>query len=197
MGGRGAGGWQEGAVVAAGLPHHRQVRQPLLRPRLRQPGGPPSPRPRPSYQTRPNSPLLAMSSFCHLAAAPDTLAGQAVLPEAILRPETQDQHVFAEGVETIVSTNRRVAEAYIVDGRSDLRQPASAAPIADAGAREPVRVARLPRSRRRGHAFRYKADVRTAGPSPHGRFTVQPDSALSSGDLCSTEREADRRRKLP
>jgi hypothetical protein len=43
---------------------------------------------------------------------------QAVLPETILKPEVQDPKIFAEGVETIVSTNRRVAQAYIDDGRS-------------------------------------------------------------------------------
>ena len=46
-----------------------------------------------------------------------TLGRQAVLPETILRPEIQDLKIFAEGVETIVSTNRRVAQAYIDDGR--------------------------------------------------------------------------------
>ena len=39
------------------------------------------------------------------------------MPETILRPEIQDLKIFAEGVETIVSTNRRVAQAYIDDGR--------------------------------------------------------------------------------
>jgi hypothetical protein len=48
-----------------------------------------------------------------------------VLPETILRPEVQDPKVFAEGIETIVSTNKRVAEAYISDGRSGPR-PAAA-----------------------------------------------------------------------
>ena len=40
-----------------------------------------------------------------------------MLPETILKPEVQDLKIFAEGVETIVSTNRRVAQAYIDDGR--------------------------------------------------------------------------------
>jgi len=47
----------------------------------------------------------------------------AVLPEAILRPEQQDKKIFAEGIETIVSTNRRVAEAYIQDGSVEMACP--------------------------------------------------------------------------
>jgi len=47
----------------------------------------------------------------------------AVLPETILRPEIQDLKIFAEGVETIVSTNRRVAQAYIDDGSAEMACP--------------------------------------------------------------------------
>ena len=48
---------------------------------------------------------------------------EAVLPEPILRPETQDPAVFAEGVDTIISTNKRVAEAYLADGSADMACP--------------------------------------------------------------------------
>jgi len=47
----------------------------------------------------------------------------AVLPEPLLRPEVQDPRVFAEGMETIVSTNRRVAKDYIADGSAAMACP--------------------------------------------------------------------------
>ena len=40
----------------------------------------------------------------------------AVFNEAILRPETQDQESFADGVDNIVETQRRVAQRYLDDG---------------------------------------------------------------------------------
>jgi hypothetical protein len=43
----------------------------------------------------------------------------AVLPEAILRPETQDLDVFVDGVENIVDAQRRVAQLYLDDGSID------------------------------------------------------------------------------
>ncbi|MCL2470703.1 MAG: hypothetical protein FWF25_03035, partial [Propionibacteriaceae bacterium] len=39
-----------------------------------------------------------------------------VFTEAMLRPETQDIHEFADSVRTIVATHARVAQAYIADG---------------------------------------------------------------------------------
>ena len=48
---------------------------------------------------------------------------QAVLPEPLLRPETQDATTFAEGIHTIVTTNKRVAEAYISDGSAEMACP--------------------------------------------------------------------------
>ncbi|MFM8359674.1 MAG: hypothetical protein ACKOET_14095, partial [Verrucomicrobiota bacterium] len=40
----------------------------------------------------------------------------AVLTEEMLRPEQQDPQEFAEAVETVVATHRRVAEHYFADG---------------------------------------------------------------------------------
>lgn len=42
-----------------------------------------------------------------------------VFTEAMLRPETQDPQVFADSLETIVSTHERVARAYFADGTAD------------------------------------------------------------------------------
>jgi len=42
-----------------------------------------------------------------------------VFTEEILRPETQDPAVFADGVNNIVEAQQRVAEAYFVDGTID------------------------------------------------------------------------------
>jgi hypothetical protein len=41
---------------------------------------------------------------------------QAVFTEAMLRPELQDPAVFADGMDNIVSTQKRVAEMYFADG---------------------------------------------------------------------------------
>jgi hypothetical protein len=43
----------------------------------------------------------------------------AVLTEEILKPELQDQRVFADGVDNIVDAQRRVAEAFFRDGSID------------------------------------------------------------------------------
>lgn len=40
----------------------------------------------------------------------------AVFPEELLRPETQDLAMFASGVDAIVESQRRVAQAYFEDG---------------------------------------------------------------------------------
>jgi hypothetical protein len=42
--------------------------------------------------------------------------GTAVFDAALLRPETQDMAVFADGVDNIVSAHQRVAQDYLVDG---------------------------------------------------------------------------------
>ena len=47
----------------------------------------------------------------------------AVFDEAILRPETQDLDIFADSLETIVSTHERVARAYFADGTVSLAVP--------------------------------------------------------------------------
>jgi hypothetical protein len=46
-----------------------------------------------------------------------------VFPDDMLRPELQGLEVFADGVENIVSTQRRVAEHYFADGGIDLASP--------------------------------------------------------------------------
>jgi hypothetical protein len=46
-----------------------------------------------------------------------------VLTDEMLRPELQDKAVFADGVDNIVSTARRVAEHYFVDGGIELACP--------------------------------------------------------------------------
>ncbi len=46
-----------------------------------------------------------------------------VLTPAMLRPELQDEGVFAESMATIVTTHRRVAQAYIDDGTIALAVP--------------------------------------------------------------------------
>ena len=46
-----------------------------------------------------------------------------VLTDEMLRPEFQDKAVFADGVDNIVSTARRVAEHYFVDGGIELACP--------------------------------------------------------------------------
>jgi len=43
----------------------------------------------------------------------------AVFNESILRPETQDLEAFADGVDNIVETQRRVAQRYLDDGSID------------------------------------------------------------------------------
>ncbi|MCS1411083.1 MAG: PPi-type phosphoenolpyruvate carboxykinase [Verrucomicrobia subdivision 3 bacterium] len=40
----------------------------------------------------------------------------AVFPDEILRPETQDMAVFAEGLDNVIATQRRVAQHYFDDG---------------------------------------------------------------------------------
>ena len=47
----------------------------------------------------------------------------AVFPEAFLRPETQDLEVFADGVDSIVDAQRRVALNYFEDGSVDAACP--------------------------------------------------------------------------
>ncbi|MGO1944577.1 MAG: hypothetical protein ACTH1Z_09275 [Ancrocorticia sp.] len=46
-----------------------------------------------------------------------------VFTEEMLRPELQDQDVYAESIATILETHRRVAEAYISDGTIGLGVP--------------------------------------------------------------------------
>ena len=47
----------------------------------------------------------------------------AVLTEEMLRPETQDAAVFADGMDNIVSTQRRVARMYFDDGSVECASP--------------------------------------------------------------------------
>ncbi|MCX6609481.1 MAG: hypothetical protein NTW74_01360 [Acidobacteria bacterium] len=47
----------------------------------------------------------------------------AVFPEEILRPELQDPAVFAEGIDAIVETQRRVAQNYFEDGSVEFACP--------------------------------------------------------------------------
>ncbi len=47
----------------------------------------------------------------------------AVFDEAMLRPETQDMDVFADSLDTIVTTHERVARAYFADGTVSLAIP--------------------------------------------------------------------------
>ncbi|HEX4646710.1 MAG TPA: hypothetical protein VH598_13985, partial [Verrucomicrobiae bacterium] len=47
----------------------------------------------------------------------------AVFTEEMLRPEKQDLGVFADGVENIVETHRRVAESYFNDGSIEMACP--------------------------------------------------------------------------
>jgi hypothetical protein len=47
----------------------------------------------------------------------------AVLPQELLRPEMQDLAMFASGVNAIVETQRRVAEAYFEDGSIEAACP--------------------------------------------------------------------------
>jgi hypothetical protein len=47
----------------------------------------------------------------------------AVFTEEILRPETQDLAVFADGVNNIVEAHQRVAEAYFADGTIEDTSP--------------------------------------------------------------------------
>ncbi len=42
--------------------------------------------------------------------------GTAVFDQSLLRPETQDLHVFADGVDNIVEAHQRVAQTYLSDG---------------------------------------------------------------------------------
>ncbi len=44
---------------------------------------------------------------------------RAVMPEHILRPETQDRAVFVDGVDNIVEAQQRVAQRYLEDGSID------------------------------------------------------------------------------
>lgn len=46
-----------------------------------------------------------------------------VFPEAMLKPELQDPDVFAESVDVIVETHRRVAQAYLDDGTISMAVP--------------------------------------------------------------------------
>ena len=46
-----------------------------------------------------------------------------VFTEEMLRPELQDPAVFAESIDTIVTTHQRVARAYFEDGTADLASP--------------------------------------------------------------------------
>ncbi|MFY9925304.1 MAG: hypothetical protein WAK51_12555 [Opitutaceae bacterium] len=46
-----------------------------------------------------------------------------VFTEEMLRPELQDREIFADGVDNIVATHRRVAESYFKDGGIDLACP--------------------------------------------------------------------------
>lgn len=47
----------------------------------------------------------------------------ALFTEAMLKPELQDREVFAEGVENILTTHRRVAQHYFRDGSIELACP--------------------------------------------------------------------------
>jgi hypothetical protein len=47
----------------------------------------------------------------------------AVFTSAMLRPETQDLEVFADGVDNIVGTHQRVAESYFADGSVEMACP--------------------------------------------------------------------------
>lgn len=47
----------------------------------------------------------------------------AVFTESMLRPELQDEAIFAESVDTIVATHQRVAKAYFDDGTIELAIP--------------------------------------------------------------------------
>lgn len=46
-----------------------------------------------------------------------------VFTDEMLRPEQQDMDVFADGVDTIVTTHQRVAESYFADGSIDMACP--------------------------------------------------------------------------
>lgn len=46
-----------------------------------------------------------------------------VFPEEMLRPELQDPAIFADSVDVIVQTHRRVAQAYIDDGTIEMAVP--------------------------------------------------------------------------
>ncbi len=46
-----------------------------------------------------------------------------VFTDEMLRPEQQDMDVFAEGVDTIVTTHQRVAESYFADGSIEMACP--------------------------------------------------------------------------
>jgi hypothetical protein len=46
-----------------------------------------------------------------------------VFSDEMLRPELQDKGIFADGVDNIVATHRRVAESYFKDGGIDLACP--------------------------------------------------------------------------
>jgi hypothetical protein len=46
-----------------------------------------------------------------------------VFTEEMLRPEQQDMDIFADGVDTIVTTHQRVAESYFADGSIDMACP--------------------------------------------------------------------------
>ena len=47
----------------------------------------------------------------------------AVFTDEILRPETQDMEVFAEGIDNVVATQKRVAQQYFDDGSVDFACP--------------------------------------------------------------------------
>jgi hypothetical protein len=47
----------------------------------------------------------------------------AVFTDEMLRPEQQDMAVFADGVDNIVSTHKRVAESYFADGSIEMACP--------------------------------------------------------------------------
>ena len=46
-----------------------------------------------------------------------------VFTDEMLRPEQQDMDVFADGVDTIVTTHQRVAESYFADGSIEMACP--------------------------------------------------------------------------
>lgn len=46
-----------------------------------------------------------------------------VFTDEMLRPEQQDMDIFADGVDTIVTTHQRVAESYFADGSIDMACP--------------------------------------------------------------------------